>query len=160
MGRRQRLFVAILGFGLLFVASVPAAAINKREIVTQARAAYYNLKAQGLKDFRCTAAPNWAKMLEGRRQRDQAKYDEALNTLKQLSFVVTVNASGKTEVTHNTPAAGNAQLESGFQDIFKGMEQLMSGFFDTCSPFAFMGLSPAPEANNRLNDLGSQYRLA
>lgn len=159
--RRQKLSAAISGFGLLFLATVPAVAIDKdkKEVVTQARAAYYNLRAQGLTDFHCTATPNWAKLLEAFRQKDQAGYDKALSTLNQLSFAVSVNANGKTEVTHNRPTAGNAQVESGFQEIYKGMEQMMSGFFDTWSPFAFSGLFPEPDSDYRLDDLGSQYRL-
>src|SRR5262245_1019466 len=158
-GKRHKLIVAVLGFVLLFLAALPAAAVDKKQVVTQARAAYYNLKAQGLTDFHCNATPNWAKMLEGLRQQDQAKYQQALNNLKQLSFDVSVNANGKTQVTHNTPAAANAQAASGYEDIFKGMEQMMSGFFDTWSPFAFNNLFPEPDANYQLRDAGTQYRM-
>ena len=157
--RSKEPIVAILGFALLFLATVPAAAIDKKQVVTQARAAYYNLKAQGLTDFRCNATPNWAKMLEGVRQKDPAQFERALDILKQLSFDVAVNTNGKTQVTHNTPAAGNAQVASGYEDIFKGMEQMMSGFFDTWSPFAFNDILPEPDGNFQLSDAGTQYRL-
>jgi hypothetical protein len=155
----QGLIVAILGLGLLFLATVPAAALDKKQVVTQARAAYYNLKAQGLTDFRCNAMPNWAKMLEEVRQKDPAQFAKAIDILKQLSFDVAVNTNGKTQVTHNTPAAGNADVAAGFADIYKGMEQMMSGFFDTWSPFAFNGILPEPGGEYQLTDAGTQYRL-
>src|SRR5262249_26249280 len=117
MGRGRRLFIAILGFGLLFGVTVPAAAIDKREVVTQARAAYYNLKAQGLTDFHCNATPNWAKMLEAFREQDKDRYERTINTLNQLSFVVSVNANGRTEVTYNSPDPGDDKVKSRFQDI-------------------------------------------
>jgi hypothetical protein len=71
-----------------------------------------------------------------------------------------VNANGGTEVTYNSPDTGDDKVKSGFKDIYKGMKQMMSGFFDTWSPFAFNGLFPDPDSDYRLDDLGSQYRLA
>jgi hypothetical protein len=144
---------------LCFLAAAPAKAIDKKEVVTQARAAYYNLRAHGVTDFKCSATPNWAKMLDAFRQQDQARYEQALSTLNQLNFVVSVGASGKTEVTHNHPTASNAQQAGGLQDVYKGMEQMMSGFFDTWSPFAFNGLFPEPASDYQLDDLGSKFRL-
>src|SRR5262249_35159063 len=48
---------------------------------------------------------------------------------------------------------------AGFADIYKGMEQMMSGFFDTWSPFAFNSIFPDPGSAYELSDAGPQYRL-
>ncbi len=63
-------------------------------------------------------------------------------------------------MTHRADVAPpNPESAKGFEQIFTGMEQAMSGFFNTWKPFMFT--SPFPEVDSlyQLADTGTEYVL-
>lgn len=148
---------------LLTAAAAGAAdkkAADKKEIIKQARSAYYSLQSQGLVEFQCNMAPNWEALLQETRKTDGPGVDRAIRTLKQLQFTVALGSAGSAKVTHTTVAATNDQMAEGLNQIYSGMEQMVSGFFDTWSPFMRTSPFPEVEGSYELADQGGQWVLS
>jgi hypothetical protein len=136
---------------LLFLTAAGASAADKRDVIKEARTSYYSLQTQGLAGFQCNLTPNWDALLEDTKKTDPKAADRAISMLRQLQFTVSLGTTGSAKVTHTTIAATDDKMAEGLNQIYSGMEQMVSGFFDTWSPF--MISSPFPEA-------GSNYELA
>jgi hypothetical protein len=136
---------------LLLLTAAAAGAADKRDVIKEARASYYSLQTQGLAQFQCNLTPNWDALLEDTKKTDPQAADRAINMLRQLQFAVSLGTTGSAKVTHTTIAATDDKMAAGLNQIYSGMGQMVSGFFDTWSPF--MISSPFPEA-------GSNYELA
>jgi hypothetical protein len=132
---------------------------DKRSILRQARQAYYNLRSEGLLSFQCSTTPNWEKLLEDIRKQDPAAADNAVKILSQLHFVTTLGADGKVTIAHNDLPGQSKEMMDALHQVYGGMEQMTSGFFDTWS--LFMLNSPLPEVSSeyQLEAMGPQYRL-
>jgi len=133
---------------------------TQQQIIQRGRDAYYSLRAQGLDEFQSTIKPNWENVLKGQGVSDSAQLDAALKLLNGLHFTMVMDKDGKVTVTHtsdNEPP--NEQVRAGFNQIYSGIDQAVSGFFATWS--LFMITPPLPEVNSnyQLDDLGSSYRL-
>jgi hypothetical protein len=132
---------------------------NKQAILSQARLSYYNLHNEGLAAFQCSVTPNWERILEKERRQDPASADATVKTLSQLHFTASVAADGNVKLTHNDLTGQSQQMMDALRQIYEGMEQLTSAFFDTWG--LFMLGTPLPEVNSeyRLDTIGPQYRL-
>ncbi len=129
------------------------------EILKKARQSYYSLKSEGMAQFQCNISPNWAALLAEQRKTNPAAIDKAMEKLKQLSFSVTVAADGSIKVLHNEIPADNDQTAKGLSQIYSGMEQMTSGFFQTWSVFVLTPALPEPGSDFKLEDAGREYRL-
>jgi len=136
---------------LVFLLGAGASAADKRDVVREARASYYSLQTQGLSQFQCNLTPNWDALLADTKKTNPVGADRAISMLQQIQFTVTQKTHGPAKVTHTTIAATDDKMAEGLNQIYGGMEQMVSGFFDTWYPF--MIISPFP------ND-GSDYDLA
>lgn len=156
----RRLSVAVMGVCLFSLTAATAGAADKKEVVQQARNSYYSLKTQGLVDFHCSLTPNWDALLADTKKQDPQAADKAIATLKQLQFTVSLGTTGSAKVTHTTLTPDNAEMAKGLNQIYGGMEQMVSGFFDTWSPF--MISSPFPDADGvyDLADQGDVWNLS
>jgi hypothetical protein len=142
-----------------------AAAPNKddlrKQVVQRGHDAYYSLRSLGLVEFQSTIKPNWAQVLKDQNASDPAQAQAALNLLNGLHFTMVLDKNGNVTVKHRTDTEpANEQVRQGFEDIYSGINQAVSGFFATWS--LFMLNTPFPEVDGayQLDDLGSQYRLA
>jgi hypothetical protein len=144
----------------LLTASASAVDKDKKEVIQKARASYYSLKSNGLVEFQCSLTPDWDALLRDARKTDPEAVNRALLKLKQLQFTVSMGTSGSARVTHTTVAPTNDEMAKGLDQIYGGMEQMISGFFDTWSPF--MISSPLPEADStfQLEEQPSQWNLS
>lgn len=134
---------------------------EKREIIKEARAAYYSLRSRGLDEFEASVQPNWRLVLKDQLAQDPAAADQGLTMLNGIHFQVSLGRNGATKITHHEDVApNNEKAAAGFQQIFSGMEQAMSGFFDSWTPF--MLTSPFPEVTGEytLEDANNQYHLS
>lgn len=160
-------FFACLIFGTILM-TTPATAqqksilvqADKKEVLRQARQAYYNLSGSGLEEFACAVAPDWSTLLADERKSDPAAADRATATLNQLHFNATLGADGKVRLTHNSLHADNAAMADAFNQIFTGMEQMASGFFDTWKLFMMNPPFPSVESEYQLENVGPQFRLS
>jgi hypothetical protein len=137
-----------------------AADARRRQIVQQGHDAYYSLRAHGLEGFQSTIKPNWEQVLRGQGATDPAQLENALKLLNGIHFTMVMDEKGAVTVMHKTDVEPpNEQVRKGFEEIYSGIDQAVSGFFATWS--LFMLTSPFPEVNSdyQVDEQGSQYRL-
>jgi hypothetical protein len=157
----RRVGAGFAGLCLLCLASsANAAPADKKDVLKQAHDSYYSLKSQGLADFQCNMTPNWDALLADTRKTDPQAADRAIGTLKQLQFTVSLGTTGSAKVTHTTVTPENADMAKGLDQIYGGMEQMVSGFFDTWSPFMITSPFPDTDTVYDLADQGDQWSLS
>ena len=156
------LTTAIISVWLLFLSAATACAADKdrKDVIKRARDAYYSLKSNGLVEFHCDLSPDWQALLEDTRKTDAAAADRAIQTLKQLRFTVSLGTSGSAKVTHTTITPINDEMAKGLNQIYGGMEQMVSGFFDTWSPFMITSPFPEPDGEYELEERPGQWNLS
>lgn len=159
-------YVAVLGLCLstLALAQTDATAgkddAARKQVVQKGREAYYSLRALGLDEFQSSVKPDWENVLKGQGVTDSARMEGALKLLNGIHFTMLLDKQGKVTVKHTTDnEPPNEQVRKGFEQIYSGIDQAVSGFFATWS--LFMLNPPFPEVNGayQLDELGSQYRL-
>jgi hypothetical protein len=133
---------------------------DKRAILSQAREAYYNLPREGVKSFQCTIVPNWAAMLEEERKKDPQRFNAALKNLSALRFIVIVTAQGGVTLMHNDLPPENEKMKEGLTHIYRGMQQMTTGFFSTWKIFVLQPPFPAVDSDFQLESVGSDYKLS
>jgi hypothetical protein len=150
----------LLIFFALACESAAQAVANKQAILSQARGAYYNLRNEGLSTFECNLTPNWDLLLQDLRKQDAESAESAVKTLNQLHFSAVFGADDSVKLKHNELAGQNERMTNALQQIYQGMEQMASGFFDTWK--LFMVNHPFPEVGDeyQLDLVGPDYRLA
>jgi len=133
--------------------------VDKQAILSQARQSYYNLRNEGLATFQCSVTPNWERILQEELRQDPASIDATVKTLSQLHFTTSVAADNSVKLTHNDLPGQSQQMKDALRQIYGGMEQMTSGFFDSWG--LFMLGTPFPEINSKyqLDTIGQQYRL-
>ena len=157
----SKLGISTLACCALFSTCLRAQTVpNPRQIITEARQTYYNLPAQGMAGFQCRVMPNWETLLGDGRKENPDGVDRAINLLKQLRFVVTLGEDGKVKLTHNELAGQNKETNDGLAQIYGGMEQMTSGFYDTWSLFVINSPLPLPDSKFQLQAGGPLYLLA
>lgn len=124
--------LAALVLALLPLAAGPACADGK-ETLDAARAAYYSLRREGLTSFTCLVTPNWDLMLASRWRTDPAAAAKVYKTFSSLTFGVEVVPGRHPKVMH-ADIPGDSENEA-LKRLVGGMEQTVSGFFDTWAPF-------------------------
>lgn len=132
---------------------------NKRQILSQARQAYYNLRTEGLSEFQCGVTPNWEALLQDQRKQDPKSADAAIETLGQLRFTIKLGADGKIKLTHNELTGQTQQMADALRQIYGGMEQMTSGFFETWALFMLNSPFPGVDSEYQLEARGPQYLL-
>lgn len=144
---------------LLMAFPVFAQDAASRQALSQARQSYYNLPNAGMAAFQCDLTPNWNALLEDARKQNPEAGEAAQKVLNQLHFVLSFAADGDVKITHNDLTGQNAEMQTALAQIYTGMEQMTSGFFETWKMFVYS--SPFPEANSTFNldPAGSQYHL-
>jgi hypothetical protein len=133
---------------------------DQRGLLRQARQSYYGLRNEGLAAFQCNIKPDWKALLADQRKQDPAAADQAIATLSQLLFTVSLSADGKVKVTHSDLSGQSQQMMTALAQIYGGMEQMTSGFFDTWTMFVLSPPFPGLASEYRLEAVGPQYRLS
>jgi len=142
----------LLACGFAAVAHSQTPVANRKKVIEDARQAYYSLRVEGLDEFRATVKPNWELVLK-----DQA----GLKLLNGLHFSMLLDRKDKVTVTHHADVEpSNEQQRQGFDQIFSGMDQAINGFFATWELFMLNSPLPTADSEYKLEDLGTQYRLA
>ena len=132
---------------------------DEQAILQKARDSYYSLHREGLISFTCGVAPDWAGLLENERRENPETADQAIRLLLQLRFTVTLAADSSFEVTHSELGGQSPDTDKALGRISSGVEEMISGFFDTWKRFVLD--APFPEVNStyRIDEAGSGYRL-
>jgi hypothetical protein len=124
----------------------------------KARQAYYSLATARMNQFQATMVPNWRLLLEERKVSPE-NLGPATDKLNAIQFKLTVDRQGAATITHNTVSAENEQASAGLKQIYAGMEQMTTGFFQTWCVFMVNPPLPEPGTSFRLDELGAWYTL-
>ena len=137
------------------------AAPDSAQILDQARRAYYSLRAVGLEEFQSTIKPNWEVVLKDELKASPNQAQAALKLLNGLHFSMVLDKNGKVTMSHHADVEPtNETQRKGFDQIYEGLDQAVSGFFSTWSMFMLNSPFPEKDIEYELEDLGSQYRLS
>lgn len=151
----------LLACGLAAMAQAQTPVADSKKVIEDARHAYYSLRTAGLDEFRATVKPNWELVLKDQMKADPAAAQAGLKLLNGLHFSMLLDQSDKVTVTHHTDVPpSNEQQRQGFDQIYSGMDQAISGFFATWELFMLNSPFPSPNRDYKLEDLGTQYRLS
>jgi len=157
----MRLKTAIAGLCLLvFACAISAAQADKKAVLRQAHDSYYSLKSRGLANFQCNFSPNWDAVLQEERKTNPTGAAHRVSVLNHIQFTVVVGTSGSAKITHNNYVPENSSDAKGFDDIYDGMQQAMSGFFDTWTPFMITSPFPDAASDYALEEKGDQWLLS
>jgi hypothetical protein len=143
---------------LLILLAPDSLAADRKEILRQARAAYYNLKTQGMVGFQCQVKPEWEFL--DKVMTDDEGHNKVMPILRQVHFKVVVGPSGDTTVSHQSGEdSPNSDVAERVKKVVDGFDQIISGFFQTWQ--GFMTTSPFPEVEDsyQLEDLGEKFKL-
>lgn len=137
-----------------------AAPPDKVEILKRARQSYYSLQQEGMAQFQCTTTVNWDYTLEDLRKSNPSGFATATRIFKPLRFLITHSLNGHTSVTHNELQAENEQQAQGFKQMYEGMDQAMTGFFESWNAFAVHIPLPDPSSEFQLEDREAGYLVS
>ena len=156
------LWLSFCLYGVALAQNKPAPGVAAgRQVVEQGHKSYYSLRAMGLDEFQSAIQPNWEKVLRDQNVTDAAQLQAALKLLNGLHFTMVLDKEGKVTVNHQADVEPpNDTVRKGFEDIYSGIDQAVSGFFATWSLFMLSSPFPEIESVYQLEDLGSQYRLS
>ncbi len=146
-------------FSPVFSPVMLAQTADKKETVKRARQAYYSLKDQRLAEFQCTIVPNWPLVFTDQKL-DPDTVNRAVLLLNKIHFSVSLAAGGDAKVTHNDIPAENEQMAKGLSQIYSGMEEMTTGFFQTWSAFSMAPALPEIEGEYQLEKTATDYRLS
>ena len=157
---RTTLLVACL---LVILNASPAQAVgttDKREIIRQARAAYYNLRNHGLVSFQADVQPNWRLVLKDQLTTNPVSAEEAVRLLNGIRTTAAIGKDGAVSVDNREDVApSNEQQAKGFAQVLSGMQQAASGFLDSWKPFMLTSPFPEVSGNYTVDEIGAEYRL-
>ena len=114
---------------------------NRKAVLGAATRSYYNLRNQGLVSYQCDITPDWNLLLQDQHKQNPAATDSAIQILNQL-------LTGQ-----------NDAMMKALSQVYGGMEQMTSGFFDTWKLFMVNTPFPAVDSDYQVEDLGQRYRL-
>jgi hypothetical protein len=152
---RRLVLTACLG---LLAPLVPAAnAAEQRDTLERINQSYYNLKAEGLEEFRCRVVPDWDSVY--RSVKADADGLQLRDVLDRVHFEVAVGPDGAASIsrTFDTPPPSQ-QLAERIRIVTSGFEQVVVGFFQTWTQFVFSPVFPE-KASVQLEKLDSGYRI-
>ena len=134
---------------------------SRKEVVQRARGNYYSLRGLGLVSYESSITPNWKVTLKDQIKADPSGAEASLKLLNGLHFAMTLDADGNVKVTHKTDVVPpSQQVADGFNQIYGGMEQAVSGLFATWSVFMLTSPFPEVESDYKLEEAAGEYRLS
>jgi hypothetical protein len=118
---------------------------------------YYNLPSHGVKEFRCSAAPNWKKFLISTRNKPISDDDPFLRKLNLLRFEVQATMSDEPKVTPST--VGAIVLDDDVMQLITGVKQTLQGFFETWRGFTITNPFDGSDVDS-LEEGPDNYRIS
>jgi hypothetical protein len=148
---------------LLIVCFIPCGARQQssdQEIVRQARQSSYSLKSQGLIELKCAVQPDWDSMYAAVKA-DNVGTEQLLPIMKSTHFTVLLGPDGASTISHESDMAPpNQEVAGRVRQSVDGMEQVLTGFFQTWSSFMFNSPLPEPDDKYQLEKKGEEYDLS
>jgi hypothetical protein len=138
--------------------AAPAVAVtqdnDKARVLLAARSRYYNLRTAGLAEVHAAIQPNWDVLLEGANAAPSAR-----TVLNNLHFWFSIDAAGNFQLSHDGKAVPVDQVPS-VENIFKGVNSSVTGFFRTWSLFVISSPFPEPGSDYAVEKLANGFRFS
>src|ERR1041385_4253865 len=133
---------------------MPQADVDKGKTLLTARSRYYNLRTVGLSEVHAAIQPNWDVLLEGADAAPSAKA-----VLNNLHFWISIDPAGNFQLSHDGKAVPVDQVAS-VENVFKGVNSSVTGFFRTWSLFALSSPFPAPGSDYGVERAANGFRFS
>jgi hypothetical protein len=152
---RKLVCLAVFLLTLIIATSlpVPAQSKNTDEVISKARAAYYNLKRQGFAGFKAAVIPNWEVIL------GPTATQENLKIFRAVRFSIAQDAEGALSVNHEVSKTDEARVEPYLKAIHDNIQRLVTGFLGMWARFMVNSPFPEDETQIKIEKSGSGYRL-
>ncbi len=155
----MRAFAALLA--LFFAIGAPQAlADSASDTIAKARHGYYSLDAKGFTSFQCTVLPDWKALMADLAKTNPQGAAHAVELLSQIHFTVSLQRGKDAKVTHSTLSGQDKQMNEALQQIYGGMEEMLTGFFPTWTLFTLGTPLPDPAGKFQLSDNEGQWRVS
>jgi hypothetical protein len=126
-----------------------------KDVVNEARTAYYSLARKGFKGFTATIEPNWEVILA------RTATPATLKVFRAVQFSMAVDENGAVTVTHEAGAdAAKPDLQPTVNRIHYDIQRLVTGFFNTWRIFAVGSAFSETAGNVKIENSGKQYRVS
>ncbi|HET6841689.1 MAG TPA: hypothetical protein VFK06_08370 [Candidatus Angelobacter sp.] len=77
-----------------------------------------------------------------------------------MQFITRLSSDSSVKLTHNDLTGQSSEMMTALRQIYSGMEQMASGFFDTWKLFMLSPPFPAAASEYQLERVGPRYRLS
>jgi hypothetical protein len=139
-------------FALTVSVSGQAPKSNSQDVISQTRAAYYNVGQHGFYGFEAALDPKWEIIL------GSTATAENLKIFRSLRFAVSVDAKGAATVTQVVLGAKTTRVEPYIKQVQYNIQRLVSAVMGTWA--TFMVNSPFPDDRQiKLEQLANGYHL-
>src|SRR5713226_2982660 len=154
-----RLLVIALLYGSPFAPS--GIGIDKREILRAAQQSYYNLPRQGFIEFQCSVIPDWMAILKEELKSEVPPDHPGLKVLNKIHFWLSWDQKGSPKLTHQSDYIPTDQKSmADLNQTISGMEETLTGFSHTISPFLFTSPFPQIDGDYKLEEKQDGYELS
>lgn len=129
--------------------------IDKKQLLSNARQKYYNLKRAGLVELESNIQPNWDVVLGP--QTNAA----TLKLLNAIHFSMAIDSQSTFNMFHRTDDYAAKQKAAGALDpIYQGMHDAVTRFISTWSIFTLTSPFPDPESEYEIEQTADQIRFS
>ncbi len=145
------------GAGLALVmagVALSAQAPTDEAFLAKARAAYYSEPREGMARFRASLVPDWRQLLQEQKLTPEM-LDKAVARLQAIRFTLVLDARGVPTIQHETLNPTSAQEAEALKQIYEGMEQMVTGFFQTWAVFMVSPPLPDPGTAVQIERVGA-----
>jgi hypothetical protein len=134
---------------------------SKQDIIRAAQRSYYNLPNQGLVEFQCSAIPDWKAILKEELKSDIPPDHPGLKVLNKIHFWLSLDQKGSPKLTHQSDYTPTDQKSmADLNQTISGMEETLTGFSHTISPFLFTSPFPKIDGDYKLEEKQDGYELS
>jgi hypothetical protein len=139
------------------VSVLPSA--EAKQIVAQARNAYYNLEGAGFAQYRCQFQPDWDAIF-AQLATDELGREKLLPILKQERFYVAVGPEGASSISRQLDIAPPSEaVAERLRTSVSGMDQTVTGFLKTWELFGISSPFPSEDSAYEVEDRDGNYRV-
>ncbi len=144
---------------LCAVICTPAWSADKKEVIQRARQSLYSLKTDGLIEFSCQASLDFDAAYKDIKMDDIGR-TQMLPAARNIRFQVAVGPSGAANVSHQfAEAPPNQEVADRLKNVAGGMEQIISGFFQTWSNLMIGSPFTGSPDEYQVDELPDGYRV-
>jgi hypothetical protein len=134
---------------------------DKQDILQAAQRSYYNLPRQGFIEFQCSVIPDWRAILKEELKSDIPADHPGVKLLSKIHFWLSLDEKGSAKLTHQSDyAPTDLKSIEGLNQTIGGMEEVLTGFSHTMSPFLFTSPFPKVDSDYKLDENQDGYQLS